>query len=72
MSNMSEADIEVRAAIQRIRDIQAEYEKWTEENEDICGYDDETWFDTISEFDQQLGSAGIELANLMERLMGID
>lgn len=71
MSKMSDADVQVREAIKKIRTIQAEYEAWTEENEDLAGEDDETWFDTISEFDEQLGEAGIELADLLEKLMGV-
>lgn len=70
MSVMSDLDLEVRQTIKQIREIQAEYEQWTEENEDLCGYDDETWFDTISEFRRELVSAGIQLADLIEQLMG--
>lgn len=70
MSAMSELDIEVRRLVKQIRDTQAEYETWTSENEDLCGYDDETWFDMCSEFDRQLADAGVALADLLERLMG--
>lgn len=70
MSVMGEFEAEVRETIKFIRDTQAEYETWTDENEDLCGYDDETWYDTISEFDRELGNAAIRLADLLEKLMG--
>ena len=70
MSRTADADFEVREAIEKIRQLQAAEENWCEENEDLCGDDDATWFDTISEFNSQLADAGIELANLLERLMG--
>lgn len=70
MSRMADAEFEVRMAIEEIRTIQAAYTNWTEENEDLAGKDDASWYDTIAWYDQQLGDAGIKLANLIENLMG--
>ena len=70
MSAMSELDIDVRAAVSKIRELQAEAAQWTEENEDICGEDDATWYDTIAWFDQRIAAAGIHLADLIEDLVG--
>jgi len=67
---MSDLDIDLRAAVCEIRELQAEAAQWTEENEDICGEDDETWYDTIAEFDQQIAEAGSRLADLVELLLG--
>lgn len=70
MSAMSDFDIEVRQAIKHIRDLEEEAEAWTEANEHICGFDDALWFDTIAAHDAAIAQAGIELAELLEKLMG--
>lgn len=70
MSKMSDADVQVREAIKHIRELEAAAEAWTEENEHICGFDDARWFDTIAAHDAAIAQAGIELANLMEQLIG--
>lgn len=67
---MTEAKLLKQVA--EIRKIVAKCNKWTSENEDICGYDDATWFDTIHEFDEQLGEAGIALADAVEAFFAKD
>jgi len=67
---MSDLDIDLRAAICEIRELEADAVRWTEENEDICGFDDATWYDTIAEFNRRIASAGSRLADLVEDLVG--
>ncbi len=72
MGVMSDLDAELRQAAKEIHDIQAEYHQWIEENEHLCGRDDEAWYDTIAWFDERLGSAGIALADIVTKLIGPD
>ena len=71
MSAMSDLDIELRAAIKEIRTLQSDCALWCETNEDICGYDDATWFDTIAEYDAKTAGVAIRLAGLVEQLIGV-
>ena len=64
---MSELDIEVRAAITLIRELDSELSDWTEENQGEV--DDEEWFDTIAEFKEMSAGSGIHLASLVSRLL---
>lgn len=71
MSKTADAEFEIRQQIAKIRDTQAALDAWTEANEDICGYDDATWYDTIASFNEEIADAGMVLADLIEKLMGL-
>ena len=59
----------LQAAVEEIRFLQAAELAWCEENEGICGVDDELWFDTQAEFDSQIAEAGIKLSRIVEELL---
>lgn len=60
---------DVLNAIAELRNIQRKAEEWVRDNEDICGVDDATWFDTIAHFDERLGDAGVVLADAVEQFI---
>jgi hypothetical protein len=74
MSALSDLHIADRkrllAAVEEIRILQAAEAAWFEENQDICGVDDELWFDTQAEFSQEIAEAGIRLSRIVEESLG--
>ena len=62
---------ELRAVIKTIRTLRSDCAEWCEQNEDICGFDDATWFDTIAEYNESIADAAITLTNLVEQVIGV-
>lgn len=58
---------EIGKTIKQIRKLDKKLSKFIEKNEDLCGYDDATWFDTIAYYNEQIAGLGVHLADLVEK-----